>query len=85
LATGAIDFSAGTYKAVLVTVAPTETELDTWDFRNDITNECTDADYTAGGFNCTCTVGAVNAATDSVDITIDGTASLRIAQLLYLL
>lgn len=74
LATGAVNFDTGVFRALLVTVIPDETALDTWDFRNDVTNECLDADYTEGGFPCTVVVDAAVAGTDSVDINIDGTA-----------
>jgi hypothetical protein len=62
-------FGAGTFKMLLVSAVPTETELDTWDFRNDVTNEITGSGYTAGGFNVTPTVSAVDTTNNRVSVT----------------
>lgn len=62
-------FGSGTFKLLLVSAVPTETELDTWDFRSDITNEITGSGYTAGGFAVTPTVGAVDATNNRVAVT----------------
>lgn len=62
-------FGSGSFKMLLVSAVPTETELDTWDFRSDVTNEITGSGYTAGGFNVTPTVGAVDTANNRVAVT----------------
>ncbi len=47
-------YFTGTWKVMLVTAAPSEAELDAWDFRNDVTNEHpATGGYTAGGFTVT--------------------------------
>lgn len=57
LANGVHNFTAGTYKAMLVTAVPDETALDGWDFRNDVTSEhAATGGYTAGGFTVTAAV-----------------------------
>jgi len=69
IARARINFGADTFKALLVSSVPNETALDTWDYRNDVTGEITDADYTAGGFAVTASVAAVDAANDRVAVT----------------
>lgn len=46
---------------LLVSSAPSETQLDTWSFRADVSGEVTGAGYTAGGFVVVPTVGEVDA------------------------
>lgn len=54
LATGAVNYSSGTFKALLVTALPDETDLDTWIDRADIADEHPGTGgYTAGGFAVT--------------------------------
>lgn len=48
LATGAIDLDTDTFKVMLTTSAYTP-NIDTHDFRDDVTNEVTGTGYTAGG------------------------------------
>lgn len=62
-------YFTGTYKAMIVTALPDETALDTWDFRDDVTNECADGDYTAGGYACTMTVSSVDTTNNRVGVT----------------
>lgn len=62
-------FGTGSFKMLLVSAVPTETELDTWDFRNDVTNEVTGSGYTAGGFAVTPTVGTPDATNNRVAVT----------------
>jgi hypothetical protein len=69
LALARVNFGADTFKAVLVSSIPDETALDTWDFLNDVTNEITDVDYTAGGFAVTASVAAVDAANNRIAVT----------------
>lgn len=74
LALGQIDFSTATFKALLVTVAPTETELDTWVDRADVTTEhAATGAYTTGGFAVTASVGAVDTTNNRVDVTFSAT------------
>lgn len=49
---------------------PSETQLDTWDFRNDITNEVTGSGYTAGGVAVTVTVGSVDTTNNRVAVNL---------------
>jgi len=70
LARARINFATDTFKGILVSSIPTESNLDTWDFQNDITNEiAATGGYTAGGFAVTAYVGAVDAANDRVPVT----------------
>lgn len=63
-------FGSGTFKMMLVTAAPSETNLDEWDFRNDVANEVTGSGYTAGGFAMTSvTVSAVDTTNNRVSVT----------------
>lgn len=63
-------FGSGTFKFLLVSSLPSESDLDTFDFRNDITNEVTGAGYTAGGVNVSVSVGAVDTTNNRVAITV---------------
>lgn len=65
LANANIDFAVDTFKCALVTVAPTLT----WTIFGNVTNECLDADYTAGGFTCTPSSVTQSGATTSVTFT----------------
>lgn len=62
-------FGSGSYKMLLVSVLPGETEKDAWDFRNDVTNEVTGTGYTAGGAAVTLTVAAVDNTNNDVEVT----------------
>jgi hypothetical protein len=63
-------FGSGSFKFLLVSSVPTETHLDTWDFRNDITNEVTGAGYTSGGVAVSVSVGSVDTTNNRVAVTI---------------
>lgn len=68
LAGGNHVIATDTHKAVLVTVLPDETALDTWQFRSSVTNEhAATGGYTTGGFNVT------------VDSVVEDTTNNRIA------
>jgi len=69
LAKGQIDFSTNTFKAVLVSSVPTESNLDTWTARSNITNEVTGTGYTAGGFAVTASVAAADATNNRTAVT----------------
>lgn len=63
-------FGSGTFKFLLVSSLPSESDLDTFDFRNDIANEVTGAGYTAGGVNVSVSVGAVDTTNNRVPVTV---------------
>jgi hypothetical protein len=62
-------YGSGTFKMMLVSVLPGETEKDSWDFRNDVTNEVTGTGYTAGGAAVTLTVAATDNTNNDVEVT----------------
>ena len=69
-------YFTGTYKAMLVTNVPTESDLDTFDFRNDITTECgASGTYAAGGSAVTCTVSSVDTINNRVSVTFGNPAA----------
>ena len=63
-------YFSGSFKFLLVSSVPSESDLDTFDFRNDITNEVTGAGYTSGGVAATVTVGSVDTTNDRTPVTI---------------
>lgn len=67
-------YFAGAFKLLLVSSLPSETDLDTFDFRSDIANEVTGAGYTAGGVAVTLTVGSPDATTNRTPVTIGNLA-----------
>lgn len=69
LARAGVDFSSDTFKAVIVSAVPSAANLDAWENLDDVTTEIQDADYTAGGFDVSATVGAVDTANDRVPVT----------------
>ena len=73
LARGQIDFSTNTFKALLVSSAPTETNLDSWTARSGVTNEVTGTGYTAGGFAVTAAVGSIDTTNNRVPVTFSVT------------
>lgn len=78
LSEGSINFRTDTFKCMLINTAaiPSETQLDTWVDRADVTIENTDTDYTAGGFALTAAVEAVPDATNNnIEVTFSETSS----------
>lgn len=67
-------YFTGTYKFLLVSSVPSESDLDTFDFRNDVANEITGTGYIAGGVAVTLTVGAVDATNNRTPVTISNLA-----------
>ena len=68
-------YFTGTYKALLVSSAPSESDLDTFDFRSDIANEvAASGTYATGGAAVTCTVSAVDTANNRVSVTFGNPA-----------
>ena len=55
-----IDFDTVSCKVLLVSSVPSESNLDTWEFRADVTNEITGTGYTAGGATATVDTVALN-------------------------
>ena len=75
-------FGSGTFKALLVTTVPSESDLDTFDFRSDIANECPDSGtYASGGSVVTCSVGAVDTTNNRVAVTFGNPAAWTTATL----
>lgn len=68
-------YFTGTYKMLLVSSAPSESDLDTFDFRADIANEvAASGTYATGGAAVTCSVGAVDTANNRVPVTFGNPA-----------
>lgn len=63
-------YFTGTFKFLLVSSVPSETDLDTFDFRSDIANEVTGSGYTSGGVNLSVSVGSVDTANNRVAVTV---------------
>jgi hypothetical protein len=74
LARGAINFATGSFKCMLLSALPSESDLDTHIFRSSISTEVTGAGYTAGGVAVTATVGAVDTTNNRVPITFTNLA-----------
>lgn len=70
LARGAINFATDTFKAILVTAVPSESDLDTFINRSSVTTEvAATGGYTAGGFGVTATVGSVDTTNNRIAVT----------------
>jgi hypothetical protein len=70
IANARVDWGTDTFKAVLVTSVPTGTNLDEWEYLDDVTNEVSaGGGYTAGGFAVTAAIGALDTTDDRVAIT----------------
>ena len=76
-------YFTGTFKAMLVTTAPSESDLDTFDFRSDLTAvECANSGtYASGGSTVTCTVSAVDTTNNRVSVTFGNPAAWTSATL----
>lgn len=71
LANGDHDFGADTLKAMLVTAAPSEANLDAWVDRADVTGEhAATGGYTTGGFNVTIDSVTLDASGNRAVITL---------------
>lgn len=69
-------YFTGVFKMLLVSSAPSEADLDAFDFRNDILNEvAVSGTYAAGGAAVTCSVGAVDAVNNRVAVTFGSPAA----------
>jgi len=69
LAKAAINFGSDSFKVLLVSSVPSETNLDGWINRSDVTTEVTGTGYTSGGVAVTATVGSVDTTNNRVAIT----------------
>ena len=68
-------FGSGTFKFMLVSTLPSESDLDTFGFRNDVTNEvAASGSYVTGGATVTCTVGAYDATNNRTPVTFGNPA-----------
>jgi hypothetical protein len=74
LAKAAINFSTASFKCMLLTAIPSESDLDTHIFRSSIATEASGTGYTAGGVAVTATVGAVDTTNNRVPITFTNLA-----------
>ena len=74
LANGAINFGTASFKCMLMTAVPSESNLDTWVNRSDVTGEATGTGYTAGGVAVTATVSSVDTTNNRVSITFSNLA-----------
>lgn len=66
---GDIDFDILTCKVLLVSSIPTESNLDTWVNRSDVTNEITGTGYTAGGVAQAFTLNALDTTNNRQSVT----------------
>ena len=74
LARGAINFATGSFKCMLVSAVPSETNLDTWVNRSDVTTEVTGTGYTAGGVAVSASVSSVDTTNNRISITFGNLA-----------
>lgn len=73
-------YFAGSFKMLLVSSVPSESDLDTFDFRADIANEvAASGTYAAGGAAVTCSVGAVDTTNNRVAVTFGNPAAFTSA------
>jgi hypothetical protein len=74
LANARIDWAGDTFKAILVTAVPTATQLDTWDYLDDVTTEVAQSsDYSEGGFTVTASIGTLDTVNNRLPITYAAT------------
>ncbi len=70
IANGTIKFDGSvSYKVLLVSAAPSSTDLDSWEFRSSVTTEVTGTAYTAGGIAQAFTLGSLDTANNRIGIT----------------
>ena len=69
LAKADIDFDTSTFKVLLVSSVPSETNLDSWVYRSDVTNEITGTGYSAGGISQAFTLDAVDTTNNRQSVT----------------
>lgn len=64
-----VDGSADTFKVMLVSSIPSESNFDTWIYRSDVTNEITGIGYTSGGIDQPYTFDSIDIANNRQPIT----------------
>lgn len=69
LAKADIDFDTSTFKVLLVSSVPSETNLDGWVYRADVTNEITGTGYSAGGIAQAFTLDAIDTTNNRQSVT----------------
>lgn len=75
LATAGHNFSSDSLKVLLVSSVPSETNLDSWANRSDVTNEITGTGYTAGGIAQAYTLNALDTTNNRQSITMTNITS----------
>lgn len=75
LATAGHNFSSDSLKVLLVSSVPSETDLDSWANRSDVTNEITGTGYTAGGITQAYTLNALDTTNNRQSITMTNITS----------
>lgn len=75
LATAGHNFSSDSLKVLLVSSVPSETNLDSWANRSDVTNEITGTGYTAGGITQAYTLNALDTTNNRQSITMTNITS----------
>lgn len=69
-------YGSGTFKMLLVSSAPSESDLDTFAFRSAVTNEVAPSGtYASGGAAVSCTVGSPDTANNRVPVTFGSPAT----------
>lgn len=69
LAKADIDFDVNTFKVLLVSSIPSETNLDAWANRSDVTNEITGTGYATGGIAQAFTLDAIDTTNNRQSVT----------------
>ncbi|MGL4440200.1 MAG: hypothetical protein ACRCUE_13115 [Bosea sp. (in: a-proteobacteria)] len=69
IATAQIDFGTDVFKCILVASVPNTDNRNGWEYLSDVTNEITSADYTAGGFAVTASIGTYDTTNHRLPIT----------------
>lgn len=69
LAKGDLDYDTATFKVLLISSVPSETNLDAWVYRSDVTNEITGTGYTAGGIAQAFTLSALDTTNNRQAVT----------------
>lgn len=69
LAKADIDFDTLSCKVLLVSSVPSESNLDTWEFRSDVTNEVSGTGYSAGGIAQAYTLNSLDTTGNKQSVT----------------
>lgn len=63
-------FGSGTFKLLLTSSAPSESDLDSFSHRSDVPNEVSGTNYPAGGVTVSVAVGSPDATNNRVPVTL---------------